>query len=145
MHRAAVAVEQAGPGEQVAAGGECAEAATAAALAAQGGDHRRIAQALDCEAGNHDQEVEAPAVVEPRLGEQMHAAGGMDRLAVGGQDAPVVERLSGKPVGSAQRLHRRAERQHGELRRSEEHKSELQSLMRISYAVFCLKKKNTNN
>src|SRR3546814_5406839 len=30
----------------------------------------------------------------------------------------------------------------GELR-SEEHTSELQSLMRISYAVFCLKKKNT--
>src|SRR3546814_2298129 len=28
-----------------------------------------------------------------------------------------------------------------ELRRSEEHTSELQSLMRISYAVFCLKKK----
>src|SRR3546814_2588159 len=27
------------------------------------------------------------------------------------------------------------------LRRSEEHTSELQSLMRISYAVFCLKKK----
>src|SRR3546814_4170183 len=30
------------------------------------------------------------------------------------------------------------------VRRSEEHTSELQSLMRISYAVFCLKKKNTN-
>src|SRR3546814_7883920 len=29
----------------------------------------------------------------------------------------------------------------GELTRSEEHTSELQSLMRISYAVFCLKKK----
>src|SRR3546814_3745364 len=29
------------------------------------------------------------------------------------------------------------------LERSEEHTSELQSLMRISYAVFCLKKKNT--
>src|SRR3546814_5828232 len=28
------------------------------------------------------------------------------------------------------------------LERSEEHTSELQSLMRISYAVFCLKKKN---
>src|SRR3546814_1047379 len=28
--------------------------------------------------------------------------------------------------------------------RSEEHTSELQSLMRISYAVFCLKKKNSN-
>src|SRR3546814_9520203 len=29
--------------------------------------------------------------------------------------------------------------------RSEEHTSELQSLMRISYAVFCLKKKTENN
>src|SRR3546814_1624000 len=32
---------------------------------------------------------------------------------------------------------------HQMYRRSEEHTSELQSLMRISYAVFCLKKKNT--
>src|SRR3546814_10883865 len=31
------------------------------------------------------------------------------------------------------------------LDRSEEHTSELQSLMRISYAVFCLKKKKSNN
>src|SRR3546814_10266713 len=30
-------------------------------------------------------------------------------------------------------------------RRSEEHTSEIQSLMRISYAVFCLKKKKTKN
>src|SRR3546814_5386341 len=40
-------------------------------------------------------------------------------------------------------------RQHGadalqHAGRSEEHTSELQSLMRISYAVFCLKKKNRN-
>src|SRR3546814_8046142 len=41
----------------------------------------------------------------------------------------VLERL---PVGMAQLRHGR----------SEEHTSELQSLMRISYAVFCLKKKN---
>src|SRR3546814_9790521 len=33
----------------------------------------------------------------------------------------------------------------GDAERSEEHTSELQSLMRISYAVFCLKKKKTNN
>src|SRR3546814_9019332 len=32
----------------------------------------------------------------------------------------------------------------GGVRRSEEHTSELQSLMRISSAVFCLKKKNKN-
>src|SRR3546814_10052065 len=46
---------------------------------------------------------------------------------------------------------RRRKRRHGQVRsapvcagyRSEEHTSELQSLMRISYAVFCLKKKKT--
>src|SRR3546814_7471165 len=32
----------------------------------------------------------------------------------------------------------------GAVGRSEEHTSELQSLMRISYAVFCLKKKTNN-
>src|SRR3546814_8020995 len=32
----------------------------------------------------------------------------------------------------------------GPTLRSEEHTSELQSLMRISYAVFCLQKKNNN-
>src|SRR3546814_5172581 len=41
----------------------------------------------------------------------------------------------------AQLARPRNPRQH----RSEEHTSELQSLMRISYAVFCLKKKHTKN
>src|SRR3546814_2866500 len=44
--------------------------------------------------------------------------------------------------------HAGAARAHGAQQlvvfRSEEHTSELQSLMRISYAVFCLKKKNQN-
>src|SRR3546814_5321908 len=34
---------------------------------------------------------------------------------------------------------------HGAVHRSEEHTSELQSLMRISYAVFCLKKKKNHD
>src|SRR3546814_2688763 len=38
---------------------------------------------------------------------------------------------------------RRKVRMASSYRRSEEHTSELQSLMRISYAVFCLKKKKT--
>src|SRR3546814_16907717 len=46
-----------------------------------------------------------------------------------------------RPPRSAARPDRR-EREHDSGReRSEEHTSELQSLMRISYAVFCLKKK----
>src|SRR3546814_8601767 len=40
---------------------------------------------------------------------------------------------------------RTVETMHAVLKRSEEHTSELQSLMRISYAVFCLKKKTQNH
>src|SRR3546814_20413009 len=39
----------------------------------------------------------------------------------------------------------RAGEQRAHIERSEEHTSELQSLMRISYAVFCLKKKTIFN
>src|SRR3546814_5150485 len=54
-------------------------------------------------------------------------------------------RFVGVGTGDADRLDVRVrERKHHVTRRdrSEEHTSELQSLMRISYAVFCLKKKN---
>src|SRR3546814_10111970 len=37
-----------------------------------------------------------------------------------------------------------SEENYAKIDRSEEHTSELQSLMRISYAVFCLKKKHKN-
>src|SRR3546814_8152109 len=40
------------------------------------------------------------------------------------------------------RKHITQDKPEGRVFRSEEHTSELQSLMRISYAVFCLKKKN---
>src|SRR3546814_6726313 len=58
------------------------------------------------------------------------AGGGFRTLAV---DAPRSERASLAGISA-----------NGESlqARSEEHTSELQSLMRISYAVFCLKKKN---
>src|SRR3546814_5598067 len=46
---------------------------------------------------------------------------------------------AGVPIVTVRALHRT--RRHD--RRSEEHTSELQSLMRISYAVFCLKKKTS--
>src|SRR3546814_1935672 len=47
----------------------------------------------------------------------------------------------GQPAGD-RTADRESRRRHGA--RSEEHTSELQSLMRISYAVFCLKKKKQN-
>src|SRR3546814_10415512 len=48
-----------------------------------------------------------------------------------------------RPAGHAVDRHEHLcrDRPRGRSRRSEEHTSELQSLMRISYAVFCLKKK----
>src|SRR3546814_7687725 len=49
-----------------------------------------------------------------------------------------LDRRAERGAGAARTRGRR--RRHGP--RSEEHTSELQSLMRISYAVFCLKKKN---
>src|SRR3546814_8207290 len=61
----------------------------------------------------------AIAVLDPRLEDRVH-------LRIGAADDVGLAR-------QRRRLHPR----------SEEHTSELQSLMRISYAVFCLKKKKT--
>src|SRR3546814_6714652 len=44
----------------------------------------------------------------------------------------------------ADRLRRDVDPLHGVVERSEEHTSELQSLMRISYSVFCVNKKLAN-
>src|SRR3546814_1082082 len=51
----------------------------------------------------------------------------------------------GSDASAAARVVAEIEAQGGEAVRSEEHTSELQSLMRISYAVFCLKKKTQSN
>src|SRR3546814_4532233 len=48
-----------------------------------------------------------------------------------------------QPMGESSQI-AESEAQPSNDKRSEEHTSELQSLMRISYAVFCLKKKKTN-
>src|SRR3546814_8514382 len=55
----------------------------------------------------------------------------------------VVKTATSSPC-SALRRRSRAPCHHSSFR-SEEHTSELQSLMRISYAVFCLKKKNNQH
>src|SRR3546814_2450898 len=62
----------------------------------------------------------------------------IEGMMQGGYDTAVLTDINNS-TGSLEciRMGRRA--------RSEEHTSELQSLMRISYAVFCLKKKTSNN
>src|SRR3546814_1170953 len=76
------------------------------------------------------------------------------RLAEGAQGAPQILRWNIEAVdgllGVCRHRHKATRRDAGreQRRRSEEHTSELQSLMRISYAVFCLKKThkiNTNH
>src|SRR3546814_5061246 len=59
-------------------------------------------------------------------------------LFSGGGEWGLGKKASGQRNNSANESRHRAEDQHN---RSEEHTSELQSLMRISYAVFCLNKK----
>src|SRR3546814_7835035 len=54
----------------------------------------------------------------------------------------LVERARSKPCDASSR-HPNSARRRSHCSRSEEHTSELQSLMRISYAVFCLKKQKT--
>src|SRR3546814_2439030 len=53
--------------------------------------------------------------------------------------------LHGGQIGKGLGLGHPLRRVRPRRRRSEEHTSELQSLMRISYAVFCLKKKKQHN
>src|SRR3546814_7538017 len=69
----------------------------------------------------------------------------VERQRAGDADAVVGEvRLEALRPGIAARAGRGRRLAGSGLPRSEEHTSELQSLMRISYAVFCLKKKKRN-
>src|SRR3546814_2292271 len=96
-----------------------------------------------------------------------HRRGGASAAGVADGGGEARARLAGRQDGVLRRLRRQgggahAARSRGRARRptssdgggkprrnlasrrSEEHTSELQSLMRISYAVFCLKKKKNN-
>src|SRR3546814_2709869 len=59
------------------------------------------------------------------------------------QTEPPLSRAGSLP--QEKRVRPKSGRLSGRLARSEEHTSELQSLMRISYAVYCFKKKPKNN
>src|SRR3546814_2848224 len=82
------------------------------------------------------------------------ARGARRRLGLGIERQQKGGRLAAKPEAARQRRGRDSgdkrgakstHHGHPHSLRSEEHTSELQSLMRISYAVFCLKKKRNKN
>src|SRR3546814_7926569 len=84
------------------------------------------------------------AVLHEHAVEEGGDIGRAQQLAVGSEMRPFEDDVVTLPfAGPPRRVHQRRlpriDRADG---RSEEHTSELQSLMRISYAVFCLKKKN---
>src|SRR3546814_8508426 len=72
----------------------------------------------------------AEAAIEAGFGDQSH----MHRAFVA---------RYGYTPGQYARAHRAHAANSSKINRTEEHTSELQALMRISYAVFCLKKKKT--
>src|SRR3546814_10089563 len=96
----------------------------------EGGRHHR-GQAVEAGAGG--QQVVAVAMVAAAFGREHRGLRGAALRAAG---AGAEQQGEGKGGGGARR-----NSDHAATVRSEEHTSELQSLMRISYAVFCLKKK----
>src|SRR3546814_6865639 len=84
-----------------------------------------IRQIRSARGGSADPHGDRDPVAEADAFGFLHRA--LDRQKI----APVAREKRGRKFGPADRRHHR----------SEEHTSELQSLMRISYAVFCLKKK----
>src|SRR3546814_2013246 len=98
-------------------------------------------------AGGNDG-IELPSAEEHRLSRDREGRHGtvVDRETAGDHDKPGI---GARAVEQERRGHCSAVAEPAEpgkaaarIGRSEEHTSELQSLMRISYAVFCLKKKH---
>src|SRR3546814_5509410 len=96
------------------------------------------------------EEIRSSVKLFPPLADvTLHHSCFFDATANGPITAPVAVIVGNPPFESslttegAKRSYAAHIKEHGALadKRSEEHTSELQSLMRISYAVFCLKKK----
>src|SRR3546814_1275184 len=102
---------------------------------------------LNCENGRLRIQRSLGGTVRPEAQHRVHAGRNIDNAPPTGFEHTGHERCNEGVRGHAIYLQEipvelDAERP---LPRTEEHTSELQSLMRISYAVFCLKKKNTKN
>src|SRR3546814_4696030 len=87
----------------------------------------------EVEAAGEGQRFVAPAAVGKR-----DVPGGVQRLRFGREEDGLLTRRGAVVTAVGEEGVTTAPRR---VSRSEEHTSELQSLMRISYAVFCLKKK----
>src|SRR3546814_4978482 len=104
---------------------------------------RRLTRGERIEDADHAVVIEIFVIIVVDL-DHRRVGAGAHALDLGQREQPVGRRLA---LGHAAVLARRHHivRPAQQARRSEEHTSELQSLMRISYAVFCLKKKKTKS
>src|SRR3546814_7986803 len=100
--------------------------------------YRNLAGDRELEAGRGDDDVG----VEMLAGLQLDAAL-VETLDMIGDDRRLARLHRLEKIGVGDEAQPLIPRVVGRGERSEEHTSELQSLMRISYAVFCLKKKRT--
>src|SRR3546814_3481951 len=98
--------------------------------------HARAARGADHPAALPEQGPAGPALSAP-----VGQAAAQGRDGGGAADPALLPGLVLPDPGAAARAQRAAAGRCAAAQRSEEHTSELQSLMRISYAVFCLKKK----
>src|SRR3546814_4427162 len=98
-------------------------------------DSRRIPKAIA--AGGYVEHVQQRQLPDVEGEQQQERTGARIPGSIDASRRLTPERAGGQGQKREDRTHRGG-------RRSEEHTSELQSLMRTSYAVFCLKKKNTN-
>src|SRR3546814_6694097 len=97
-----------------------------------------------------DRIIEGADAVALERGDALHQRHTIGQIAAFGSETAGVRRQLGEHEVAARgggmagpvEAERRAR---AGVPRSEEHTSELQSLMRLSYAVFCLKKKKKNN
>src|SRR3546814_2701353 len=83
----------------------------------------------------------ATALAQAREDALREAAGKCDEMARSAERSRAAAALAGRESVASRR---QSDVETAEALRSEEHTSELQSLMRISYAVFCLQKKTQN-
>src|SRR3546814_2394160 len=81
--------------------------------------------------------------IDRHLARRAIGAGDDVAVAVGAVDRDRRAGITVRPAGGKRRDGGEKDQRTPHRARSEEHTSELQSLMRTSYAVFCLKKKKT--
>src|SRR3546814_4419464 len=89
----------------------------------------------------HVVDADAPQAFVQQVGDQVQTADQLPEFTLETQ----VGRYAGHFIGQQQGPSGRIASAGQQPGRSEEHTSELQSLMRISYAVFCLKKKTKHS